>query len=284
MKIKEYLDKLDSLVGKKVLLTGGTAGIGFCIAEQLLYKGADIVILARNKNKSLEVKKKLLEKYPDGHVDFINYDQSDYQSIENAVKDILDKHPDFYALICNAGIFACHEKGKSNLSMTYKTNCVGLGYFLKLLVPNLHNEHRIIIQGSLAAGYHLKKIHSLYDTASSWQHYLISKACVEALAYYYMEHGPDNLSFYLVEPGLAKTEITREYPALIRQLSKVFLKIFTHSAAKGALTAMLALQKDIKPCFIVPSSLDTRRGFPKIKAFPKKRQREDLLKMLNDAI
>lgn len=68
MTIKKYLDESNTLVGKKILLTGGTSGISLCLADQLLYKGADVIILARNQNKSLEVKNKLLEKYPNGHL------------------------------------------------------------------------------------------------------------------------------------------------------------------------------------------------------------------------
>ena len=115
MTIKKYLDESNTLVGKKILLTGGTSGIGLCLADQLLYKGADVVILARNPIKSLEVKNKLLEKYPDGHLSFISFDQSDFASIDSAVKEIIDKHQDFYALICNAGIFARNKKDENGL-------------------------------------------------------------------------------------------------------------------------------------------------------------------------
>ena len=281
MTIKKYLDRLDTLVGKKILLTGGTSGIGLCIADELLYKGADVIILARNKNKSLEVKNKLLNKYPNGHLDFIHYDQSDFTSVEAAVNVIISQYQDFYALICNAGIFAHNKKDDNGLSLTFKTNCVGLCYLLKLLIPQLKGNHRIIIQGSLGAGYHLKKINSLFDSVSNWQQYIISKACVEALAYHYANMGLNNISFYLVEPGLTKTDIVREFPTPIRQMGKIFLKVASHSPYKAALTAMLALQSDIKPCFIVPQSFFDWRGYPKIRPFPKKRIREDLVELLN---
>ena len=49
MTIKKYLDESNTLVGKKILLAGGTSGIGICLADQLLYKGADVIILARNQ-------------------------------------------------------------------------------------------------------------------------------------------------------------------------------------------------------------------------------------------
>ena len=284
MTIKKYLDESNTLVGKKILLTGGTSGIGLCLADQLLYKGADVIILARNPNKSLEVKNKLLEKYPNGHLSFISFDQSDFASIDSAVKEIIANYQDFYALICNAGIFARNKKDENGLSLTFKTNCVGLGYFLKLLVPKLKNKHRIIIQGSLAAGYHLKKINSLYDNVSNWQQYLISKACVEMIYYHYVSMNLKDISFYLVEPGLTKSDIVREFPTPLKQLGKFFLKVASHSPNKAALTAILALQEDIKPSFIVPRAFFTWRGYPKIKQFPKKRINEHLYLLVDELI
>ena len=77
MKISAYLDKLEDLTNKKVIVTGGTSGIGLSIVNHLLYKHAKVVVMARNMKKADEVKNKLLEKYPDNPVDFIQYDQSD---------------------------------------------------------------------------------------------------------------------------------------------------------------------------------------------------------------
>ena len=59
MSVKKYLDKLEDLTGRKVIVTGGTSGIGLSIVKELLYKNADVVILARNLNKANEVKSKL---------------------------------------------------------------------------------------------------------------------------------------------------------------------------------------------------------------------------------
>lgn len=60
MKISRYLDNLESLENKEIIVTGGTSGIGLSIVHHLLYKHANVIILARNKNKSLEVKTNLL--------------------------------------------------------------------------------------------------------------------------------------------------------------------------------------------------------------------------------
>ena len=286
MPLQKFLNNLEDLSNKKVLITGGTSGIGLSIVNQLLYKHAEVVVLARNPSKSKEVKTRMQEKYPDCHLDFISYDQSDFKSIDRAIDVILKEHNDFYALICNAGIFGRDKRSDTGMSLTIKTNYVGLAYFLKHLVPNLQNEHRIILQGSLGAGWKIKKIKSLNETIqlSHWQQYMISKAGVEMLYYHYSNMELNHISFYLVEPGLTKTDIIREFPFPIKQMGKLFLLFFSHSKSKAALTALLALQKDVKPCYIVPNFFFTWRGYPIIKPFPKKRIRVYLYELLNEIV
>ena len=287
MSLQKYLDNLDDLLGKKILITGGTSGIGLSIVDQLLYKHAEVVVLARNQNKSKEVKDRMLEKYPDCHLDFISYDQSDYKSIEHAATAILEEHKDFYALILNAGCFTTYktQKIEGDMSLTIKTNFVGLAYFLNLLVPKLNNKHRIIFQGSLAAGYYFKKPSDLYKyKVSSFQQYCMSKAGVEEIYNHYRSLGLKNLSFYLVEPGLTSTDILRDFPFPIKQLGSLFLKVASHSVKKASLTALLALQENVNPCYIVPRGPFEWRGYPKIKPFPKKRIRPYLYKLVEEAI
>lgn len=280
MSIRKYLDNLEDLKGKKVIVTGGTSGIGLSIVKHLLYKHADVVVLARNLEKANEVKKSLLEQYDSAYLEIVKYDQSDDESIINASKEILEKHADFYALIMNAGIFQSKNKQArvNDIPLTIKTNFVGLNVLLDNLLPHLSGEHRFIFQGSFVAGYRLKKIKFLKDeNISAWQQYLISKAGVESTFYHYSNYENKDFSFYLVEPGLTSTDIVRDFPTPIRQMGKVFLKIVSHSNDKAALTALLAVQaKTERNSFIVPRGLLTYMGYPKIKKFPIKREKPEL--------
>ena len=116
-----------------------------------------------------------------------------------------------------------------------------------------------------------------------FRQYFLSKACVEALFYYYNKQENLAPSFYLVEPGVTNSEIIRDFPAVIRFLGKIFLKLVSHSPEKAALTAMKALDSNVeKGTYLVPRGLCTYRGLPKVKAFPKRRQREYLVKMLDE--
>ena len=114
--------------------------------------------------------------------------------------------------------------------------------------------------------------------------YSFSKAGVEALFYHYTTYTNNDFSFYLVEPGLTSTDILRDFPFPIKQLGSLFLKVASHSVKKASLTALLALQESIHPCYIVPRSPFTWRGYPKIKPFPKKRNRPYLYNLVEEAI
>lgn len=286
MKISQYLDKLEDLKDKKVIVTGGTSGIGFSIVKHLLYKHAKVVVMARNMKKADEVKNKLLEKYPDNPIDFIQYDQSDKESIVNASKEIVSKHSDFYALILNAGLIQSSKATTyvNDIPQTINTNFVGVDTLINHLLFQLEGDHRIILQGSCVAGLKIKKTTTLKEKNSkAFRLYFLSKAAVEALFYYHSQKNYPNISFYLVEPGITNSDIIREFPPIIRKLGHIFLKTVSHSTDKAALTAMLALQTNTnRNAYIIPRGFLSAMGYPKFRKFPKRRQRPYLVDLLKE--
>lgn len=284
MSINKYLEKLEDLTGKKVLVTGGTSGIGLSIVKQLLSKNTQVVVLARNIDKAEKIKKQLALLYPSNPLEIIKYDQGDAQSIKEAAKAIVNYHRDFYALVLNAGIFQTKKNMDyvNDVPQTINTNFIGLDTFLNELLPQLNEPHRFILQGSLVAGWKHKKLDSLKtNKLGSFDQYIVSKCGVEAVFYHY-SHVYENFSFYLVEPGIASTDIIRDFPVIIRKAGKVFLKVFSHSPDRAALTTLVALQsRTEKDSFIVPRGLFTCMGYPKIKKFPTKRERPYLYDLLS---
>ena len=285
MSVRKYLAKLEDLSGKEILVTGGTSGIGLSLVRELLDQNAKVIVLARNINKAKEVKNSLLINHPDNPIEIIKYDQSDDQSVINACQEVATKYPHFYAIVLNAGIFQTKKSMThvDDMCTTIKTNYVGLSLFMKMILPLLEGEHRFIFQGSVVAKLHDKKLKKLQDkNISSLQQYCISKSGVEALFYHYSQMNDKNNSFYLVEPGITSTDITRDFPSAIKVLGKGFLKVFSQSNERAALTAMKALQTTTeKNSFIVPRGLLSFTGMPKIKKFPKRRQRPYLIDLIN---
>ena len=142
MSIKKYVDKTEDLSGKKIIVTGGTSGIGLSLVHFLLQKHAKVVILARNMEKANNVTDYLLNKYQNAVIELLTYDQSDDESVKKASQEILEKHSDFYALFLNAGIVQRKKPTKyvDDYPLTIKTNYVGLALFLKCLLPNLSGQ------------------------------------------------------------------------------------------------------------------------------------------------
>lgn len=286
MKIRTYLDKLEDMTDKKVIITGGTSGIGLSIVKHLLNKNAKVVIMARNMIKAEEVKNKLLEIYPDNPVSFIQYDQSNKESIVNACKVIIEEHSDFYALVLNAGLIQS-TKGTTyvdDVPLTIYTNFIGTSLIIDELLPKLSGTHRIVIQGSVVGGMSFKKVKTLkLKNKKALKQYIISKSAVEALFYYHSKNENQNISFYLVEPGVTNSDIIREFPPVIRKLGHIFLKTVSHSTDKAALTAMLAMQNDTKPnSYIIPRGFLSFMGYPKFRKFPRKRERQYFIDLLNN--
>ena len=88
-----------------VLITGGSEGIGFSMAKACIKDGANVAILARNKEKLNKAAEELnkLKVNKSQEIITISADVSDYKSMESAIKSNL-KWTSMDALICNAGV------------------------------------------------------------------------------------------------------------------------------------------------------------------------------------
>lgn len=99
-------DRLDTLSGKTT-----TSGTGFEAARILLSKGAKVVMLNRNEEKSKAAIEKLKEELGDGiDVHFVEMDLSILKSVRKAAEYILSTETRIDALICYAAIAQVPEQ------------------------------------------------------------------------------------------------------------------------------------------------------------------------------
>lgn len=98
-------DRMDSLAGKTFVITGGNAGAGYEASRILLTKGAKVVMLNRNSEKSTAAVEKLKQKVgADADVSFVRMDLADLSNVREAADEVLKTVPKIDALICNAAI------------------------------------------------------------------------------------------------------------------------------------------------------------------------------------
>jgi NAD(P)-dependent dehydrogenase (short-subunit alcohol dehydrogenase family) len=89
------------LKGKKVFISGSTAGIGFSSAKKLLEEKATVVINGRTEEKVNMAVKRLQKEIPDSNISGIAADFSKAGDIDNIFKQL----PSVDILINNVGIF-----------------------------------------------------------------------------------------------------------------------------------------------------------------------------------
>jgi len=89
------------LENKVALITGGTKGIGYGIAEKLLQQGMKVAITGRNKDTTRQAAEAL------GYGDFvlpIEADVRNYEAQQAAVQKVLDQWGKLDVMIANAGV------------------------------------------------------------------------------------------------------------------------------------------------------------------------------------
>jgi len=140
--------------GKVALVTGGSSGIGYGIAEALLQKGVNVGITGRNKERIEEAAKKL-QGAGEGEVLAIQADVSDYKAQQDAVKQVTDKWGSLDYFIANAGVghFASIEElTVEQWQETIDTNLTGVFYSIKASVEELKKTKGYFITISSLAG------------------------------------------------------------------------------------------------------------------------------------
>src|SRR6266436_9964003 len=89
------------LDGKRALVTGSTAGIGYAIAETLAREGADVIVNGRTTKRVEEALKSIRASHPQAKVEGLAADLGNADGVRVAV----ERFPDVDILVNNLGIF-----------------------------------------------------------------------------------------------------------------------------------------------------------------------------------
>ncbi|NLD49324.1 MAG: SDR family oxidoreductase [Clostridiaceae bacterium] len=88
-----------SLANKRILITGGSSGIGRATAIACSKMGADIILIARDIRRLEETMQELS---PGRHA-YVRLDLTDYEKIENTISECVEKYGQFDGLVHSAG-------------------------------------------------------------------------------------------------------------------------------------------------------------------------------------
>ncbi|MBK5214231.1 MAG: SDR family oxidoreductase [Flavobacteriaceae bacterium] len=160
---------MNNLGNKSALVTGGTKGIGYGIAEALLKEGINVAITGRTKATAEEVAKQLNSQGNDrAQAIGLEADVRSYESQEKAVSEAVDKFGSLDIVIANAGLG--HFGSVEDISIeqwkeTIDTNLSGPFYSLKASVDQLKKNKGYFITISSLAGTNFFKGGSAYNAS-----------------------------------------------------------------------------------------------------------------------
>jgi len=121
------------LKGKKILITGGSSGIGLCIAKKCIQLGADVVITGR----SLEKLAVAATEISSPHLHFLEWDIADIALIEGKLQEVLGLvGGQLDVLINNAGMLSKRvfpNVSEVDWDAVYAVNSKGLFFLTQTL-------------------------------------------------------------------------------------------------------------------------------------------------------
>lgn len=161
------------LKGKRAFISGSTQGIGFAIAEQLLYEGASVIINGRNELKTQQAFEVLKDKFPNSEVGAIVADFSKVDEVEKLLTELND----IDILINNVGIFGIDDfytTADEDWYNYFEVNVMsGMRLSRKLLPTMIANNFGRIIFISSESGVNVPE---------NMIHYGMTKAAMSALS------------------------------------------------------------------------------------------------------
>src|ERR1700730_15773703 len=181
------------LQGKHVLVTGGTTGIGFAIAERFLHEGARVVVTGRNQELGLRAEAALRDA---GESWFVAADAGDPAAVARSVELAAGHLGTLDVLVNNAGVGVEASLLRTPLAdydRLMDVNVRGYLLYARAAYPYLASRRGCMIHIASDAGIWGEQSIGLYS---------VSKAAVVMLGKMLaLEGGPDGVRSNVLCPG-----------------------------------------------------------------------------------
>jgi NAD(P)-dependent dehydrogenase (short-subunit alcohol dehydrogenase family) len=231
--------------GRVAVITGANTGLGFDTAKVLAERGATVVLAVRDVEKGKQAAARL---GADADVTVQELDLSSLESVRAAAADLHATLPKIDLLINNAGVmYPPRQTTRDGFELQFGTNHLGhfalTGQLLDLLLPV--EGSRVVTVASIAhrirAGIHFDDLQweNSYDRVAAYgQAKLANLMFAYELQRRLAPHG--TTTSIAAHPGVARTELMRNSPAVLRALFPVVAPLFTQSSERGALPTLRA--------------------------------------------
>ncbi|WP_405565861.1 SDR family oxidoreductase [Polaribacter sp. Asnod6-C07] len=253
-------DRIENLKDKTFVITGANAGAGFEASKILLSKGAEVVMLNRNEQKSIAAINELKSEFgANANVSFIKMDLASLSSVRNAAKEILKTLPKIDALLCNAAVAQLAKQEFTSDGFESQLGINHYGHFL--LISLLFNKvetskGKIVVVGSEGYKMGLKTIQfndmnfdKNYHSNNTYCHSKLAQIMFAYELQNRIKKANKDVKVYVCHPGASKTSLIKKDAPLITRITWSILSNLpiVQSAEKGAYPELMcATEKDLK--------------------------------------
>jgi 3-hydroxy acid dehydrogenase / malonic semialdehyde reductase len=191
-------------MGKTVLITGATSGIGEATAVLLAEHGFRLILTGRREERLNSLRKRLVSEFG-SEIHCLKFDIRNNSAVEAAISKLPDEFSHIDILINNAGLAAglnpLHEGALHDWEQMIDTNLKGLLYITRLVAPRMVDSGSgHIINISSIAG---KETYPMGNVYSATKHAV--QSLTKAMRLDLLPHG---IKVSSVAPGAVNTEFS----------------------------------------------------------------------------
>ena len=250
-------EDITSLKGNTFVITGATSGTGYQAARTLLSKGAEVVMLNRNSEKSDRAIENLKVEFGEKvSVSYVLMDLSELASVRAAADTVLAKAKKIDALICNAAIA---QVPKQRITIDGFESQLGTNHYGNFLLCGLlferieQSQGRIVVVASLGYNMGLKTIkfddldwHKNYNPNAAYSQ---SKLAQMMFAYELQDKiksAKKSVDVYVCHPGSSATSlIDTNGGALTKFIFNLMIKTpLVQTAERGSYPSLMCATMD----------------------------------------
>lgn len=229
--------------GKVCLVTGATDGIGKVSARVLAEKGAKVIIVGRNPEKSATVLAELKSSSGNENIDLLMADLAVMQEVRDLAEQVISRYDRLDILLNNAGgYFAKHELTSDGLERTFALN--HMSYFLltnKLMELLKSSAPARIVNVSSDAHYGVDMDFENLNGEQeykAWKAYQKSKLANVLFTYELLKKVPADITVNCLHPGFVATNFGHNIGGFFGPVLKIAQRISAIDPEEGAKTSI----------------------------------------------
>ncbi|MBO9522070.1 MAG: SDR family NAD(P)-dependent oxidoreductase [Nocardioidaceae bacterium] len=268
------LADLPDLTGKRIVVTGPTAGLGTATARELARAGAEVVLVARSHGKLDDVRRSLEADVPTARFVPVIADLSDLGSVRKGADEVAALGP-LDVLVNNAGVMALpYARTVDGFELQLATNHFGPFLLTGMLLPRLaeSGDGRVVVVASqahrLARRAPLEDPRTLHGRYSKWGAYGGSKLANLLFAFELDRRAKAAglpVKALAAHPGYSATELVGKTGGVGGQIMHAATRLLGQPAHLGALPTLMAATADLPgSTYVGPDGLGQMRGYPRI--------------------